>query len=446
MPRLLALALPLLLAAAAAAQPLSFGSAENPAEAVAAGRSRLLLDVMGGPSYIGVTWRGAVGLEAEAEAGPFALALGGRLRGGLHSVYGPDLDEAYDLVRLVRYVRLNPTPSLPVYARLGPLQHVQFGPGHLVRAFASTADWDRRTVGLEAAAAFPFGSLEAFAEDVRLGRLAGARLALAPLAGLGAPRLRTLRLGASALHDFRFGWEAPERTTALALEARLEVLRLDDFALSPWLSYARFLEYGSGLGLGADFAAEDLAGLGRLGLSAGLFLSGERFVPGYFGAFYAVDNPAARIWDADAYYADRSHDRPRGTPLAEAQGGTSVFLHLHALVFEALELGAYARRDYSGDALSEGALRLTLSPSRGRSVRFVFEIQRQGLTSVPSLFSNFLDENLLVFHLDYALAEPLRLYLRSRYGFARVADAPDGSARYLTQRRFEPLLGARLRF
>ena len=43
-----------------------------------------------------------------------------------------------------------------------------------------------------------------------------------------------------------------------------------------------------------------------------------------------------------------------------------------------------------------------------------------------------------------ALAGPARLFLRSRYGYTRVADGPDSTERYLVERRFEPFVGVRL--
>ena len=71
-------------------------------------------------------------------------------------------------------------------------------------------------------------------------------------------------------------------------------------------------------------------------------------------------------------------------------------------------------------------------------------MQREGRTSLRSLFDDFRDQNVLVFHLDYALPGPARLYLRSRYGYRRVADGPGGQERYLVERRFEPFVGLRL--
>jgi hypothetical protein len=421
-----------------------FGSADAPTERLPSrfGALAARADVYGGPSYIGVEWRTGVGFDAEATAGRFSLGLGGRLHVGADGLYDPDTDEPYDALRLVRYARIDPTPRLPVYARIGPLSNVTLGEGHLVHQLQTTTAWDERTVGAEAAVQLPWVRLVGFADDVRLGGLVGGRVTVAPFPASLRPRLRSLLIGASAVTDL--GLPAEQATTALSVDARFALLQLGDFALSPFASYAQFFEYGQSVGAGVEFASRELIGLGRVGATLGLFQSGEQFIPGYFNAFYALDNPEARIWEADAYYRARGTDRTVGTPLADAASSFSVYFRLRALVFEAFEFSTFVRRAYSDDPLSEAGLRLVLSPNNGDPFRFIFEVQRQGRTSFGSLFSEFRDQNSLIFHLDYALAGPLRLFIRSRYGYTRVDDGPDGTARFLVERRFEPFVGVRV--
>ncbi len=113
-------------------------------------------------------------------------------------------------------------------------------------------------------------------------------------------------------------------------------------------------------------------------------------------------------------------------------------------MLDAFELVHYLRRDYAGDNGAFG-LRVALSPDRGRRLRFVFDIQRQGLTGLTDLFSDVVDEAILTFRLDYSFAPPFRMFVRSRYGYRRVDDLPDGTARYLVERRFEPMVGVLIR-
>ncbi len=437
-----------LLAASATAQPstlppFDFGAADDPLEMplrdVRPAAARVT--AFGGPSYIGVAWRGGLGMEADLAAGPVSLGLGGRLRLG-NGLYEEDFDETYDLVRLVRYARLDPTPRLPVYARVGPLEHVTLGTGHLVRAFQTTSAWDERTVGAEAAVQLPFLRLLGFTGDVRLGGVAGGRAEVAPFERAFNPALQSLTVGATAVTDL--GLPADTATTAFALDARFALWRLGDFAFSPYASYAQFTEYGDGFGGGVEFASRDLAGFGRFGAAVGFFQSSSQFVPGSFNAFYPVSNPQARVWNADQFYASDSAFAPAGTPLAEASGGFSLTFALRALVFNAFEFVGYVRRDYSDDLLTESTLRLVFAPGGGDPFRFVFEVQQQGRDSFFDLFRDYEDQNVLVFHLDYALSGPAWLTIRSRYGYQRQADGPGGEERFLVERRFEPFVGVRV--
>lgn len=431
--------------AAAPAQPLTFGSADDPAEApprdVRPTEARV--SVMGGPAYIGAQWRSGLGLEFEAATGPLSLHIGGRLHAGVNGLYEPETDELYDLVRAIQHIRFDPTPTIPIYARLGPLRGVTLGTGHLVRSLQTTSAWNERTVGLEAAARVRFLNVAAFASDARLNGLVGGRVGTTPFGRGQRPGLPSLELGATALTDL--GLPDSLATTAFNVDARIDLLHLGDFALASYASYAQYLEYGSGFGAGVEFGGRDLGGFGRLSATAGFFVSGAAFIPGYFNAFYPISNPESGIWNADAFYSDIA-DQTVGTPLAEAEGGTSLVFGLRALVFGGFEFATYVRRDYSSDPLSEAGLRLALTPGRGDRFRFLFDVQRQGRTSFWNLFGDFRDQNVLLFHIDYALVGPARLFIRSRYGYRRVADATEGQARYLVERRFEPLIGIRAAF
>ena len=442
MPRLLPLLL--LLAGPVAAQtvaPLDFGAADDPAELPPRDvrTTEMRLSALGGPAYIGTEWHTGLGVKVEAAAGPFSMHLGTRLHAGVDGLRERETDELYDLVRAVRFVRFDPQ-EVPVYARLGPLERVTLGPGHLVRSFQTTSAWDERTVGAEAAARFPGVELAAFASDVRLNGLVGGRVGVTPFGGR-RPGLPSLHVGATALTDL--GLPGEIATTAFGLDAEFDALRLGDFALAPYVTYARFLEYGEGYGAGVTFGGRDLGGFGRLAATAGFTVSSDEFIPGYFNAFYPLANPESGIWNADAYYRDVA-DSTAHTPLAAADGGTAIHVGLHALVFSGFELSAFAKRSYTDAPLSEAGFRLALTPGRGERFRFVFDVQRQGRTSFWSLFGDFRDQNLLVFHIDYAFSDLARLFVRSRYGFRRVDDASDGSARHLVERRFEPLVGLRV--
>jgi len=443
---LLLLLLATALAASPAAQPIpfAFGSADDPDEPSAPPgfRPAARAALYAGPSYIGTRWRVGAGAEATGTLGPLSVALEGRLRASPAGLYEPDLNEPYDALRAVRYARLNPTARLPLYARLGPLTRTTLGTGLLVRDLHTTAAWDERTVGVEAALHLPLLDLEAFTADVRMDRLVGGRVALRPLAASRHPRRRSLTLGASAIRDP--GALGAPPLTAVAAEAHLDVLYLGDFHLRPYAAAAQYLDLGRGGTIGVAFGSDDLAGFGRAHAAAGLTFSTARFIPGYFNAFYAVDNPAARIVNSDAYFRDRATAEAVGTPLEASTGGTALVLEARALVFHQVELAPYLRRDFGGST-GEFGLRLAATPGGGETLRLLFELHRQGLTGLRALFSDITDEAVLAFTLDYQVTGPVRLSLRSSYGYVRVSPPGQRPALYLVERRFEPMVGVTLR-
>lgn len=440
------LTLGLLLAAlcpAGVAQPITFGSADDPTEAALDPLGRMArLAAFAGPSYIGVNWRAGIGVEAEGTVGPFSVWVDGRLRAGFDGVYEPDIDEPYDAVRLLRYARLSPTARLPIYLRFGPLARTTLGEGLLVQSLGTYAAWEERTVGIEMAFRSAAVDVEAFSGDVRPNNLVGGAVTLRPFGRARQPGRRSLSVHAEAVHDL--GLDQNVGTTAIAAGARSDIAVLGDFSVTPYASHARYLNYGSATAIGAAIGSPDIVGVGRANASIGLIFSSEAFIPGFFGAFYSVHNPDAGIVSSDAYFRDRATEQRVGTRLADAPAGTALTFNLQALVFDAFELSQYIRRDFDG-ATGAYALRLIVSPARGRDVRFHFELHRQGVEGLRTLFSDLVDEAILVFALDYSVSPPLRLFIRSRYGYTPAGTFADGSDRFLIERRFEPMVGVSFR-
>jgi hypothetical protein len=448
LPFLLALAAALPASDRAQAQRVSFGSAEDPLELHGAALARPVrrAQLVGGLSFLAPTWHGAAGAEVEAAAGRFSVGLGGVVRAEFDGTrYAPDASETYDLARAVRYVRLNPRPGQPVYARIGPTRHVTMGSGALADAFASDADPDRFSIGAEAAVAGERGVVQVFTDDLRFGQsVVGGYAAFRPFASALSPLQRGFRIGAGAVHDLGLGGDAS--TTAFQVDVRTRLGDDGDLALRPWASYAQYLEFGQGAGLGLDLAADDLVGAGRARLRAGLWYSGERFIPGYFGPFYAVSNPGARIIGADPYFADERQIRAVDLPLAEAPGGLSTEVGFEAAIFESVLVDVQARFDFSDANLNTSRFRIAARPGVD-GLLVSFALYRKGLRNVGSLFSSLEDDqNRLVLDLEYPLPGAFRLVVRSRYGYARLADDAGGDRRYLVQRRFEPMIALRAAF
>jgi hypothetical protein len=156
LPPALLLWLTLLLAASAGtsgAQPMRFGSADDPGEQLQRDwwKRESTLDVMGGLSLIAAQWRTSTNVSLDLVTRSLTARLGGTLRTGLYGTYRPDFDEPYDLLRLASFVRYNPPPRnlSSFHFRGGPLRRLRLGTGHLVNFYNTTAAWDDRTFGVE---------------------------------------------------------------------------------------------------------------------------------------------------------------------------------------------------------------------------------------------------------------------------------------------------------
>lgn len=126
--------------------------------------------------------------------------------------------------------------------------------------------------------------------------------------------------------------------------------------------------------------------------------------------------------------------------LDEARGGNAFFTEIHLLFPRSFELWYFFRRHYGTQRLSTFHLRLFL---RTRELQFQTGISRAGLDDFFSLFQKMGDQSWLLFEVRYRLGRMLWLLVHARYTFERLETAPDGTRRYLVQRRFEPMAGFR---
>lgn len=432
-----------------AAQPIDFGSADDPMEQprTLLGAPWLVGAAYAGPSHLNDTWRAAGAIALEGRAGPWSLGLGGSLHLGSDGMYDPETDETYDLARLLRYARHDPTPSLPVYARIGPTANVSLGRGHLVRGYRTTTSIDERRIGAEFAIGSGRARFGAFTGDVRMNNLAGAFVEVSPVSGSESPVISSLRLGGGIVHSFADLLDGLPRPTAIQFEASARAFQFGELSVVPFASYAEFLNYGRSLGGGVEAGSENLIGAGRTTLRLSLFFSGEGFVPGYFNPFYSVSGDAGRIVTADSFLdADTLTTELAGVPLSETTRGVDLLTEFNLLVFRSFEISYHFRRHYGDERLSDFSLRFASRPRFLDGLRVEFGMERQGLGGFFSLFTGLKDQNALVFDVDFPLAGSTHLSIRSRYGYRRLPDAEDGTARYIVQRRFEPLIGVRYVF
>jgi hypothetical protein len=130
--------------------------------------------------------------------------------------------------------------------------------------------------------------------------------------------------------------------------------------------------------------------------------------------------------------------------LPAGNGANDLLVELHLVSDDSFEFWYSFRRHYGAQRLSELHFRAFLRAAQ--RVRLEVGIDRGGLGSFFTVFSNMDDQSALVFGTDYQIAPPFYLFLRALYSYERVDDNEDTAQRYLVQRRFEPMVGIRLRF
>ena len=429
-----------------AAQPLGFGSADDPRELISRGlfQDARHLDLMTGPSLIASRLRGAGTFSLDVATDRLAARIGGTLRAFYSSTYNPDLDEPYDLVRLLTFARYQRSPRSRLYLRAGPTDRMRLGTGHVVNFFSTTASWDDRTVEAEAMWSNPFLDVAAFSDNVFFDGVVGGRVALRPFAAVQDRRAREIELGFNYATDLGEAVAQPSRLEAYNVDLRFTAMNPGDFDLAPYLSYAWYAGLGRSFGAGVSLESYNFIDIGRFRLRLGLHRNTDRFVSGYIGSFYTVNGPGARILDSDAFLGDAAEESFVGVPLDSIRAGTDLVTELRLLFFERFELWYFFQRHFGAQALSQYHFRLFFRATD--QLLLDLSLDRGGLESFFSLFEALNDETALLFHADYQLAEPFWIFLRARYSFERIREMPDGTRRYLVQRRFEPMAGVRFSF
>ena len=428
-----------------AAQPIRFGAADDPREHLQRvwWKREQTLHLLGGLSLIGPQWRGAGHASADLVTRPATAHLGATFRAGYFGEYSPDLDEPYDALRAISFLRYNPPPEVPMHLRVGTLERLRLGTGHVVNFFSSSVAWDERTVGAEGFYRTAPVTVAAFTDNVTADGLVGGRLGVRPLYRAASTRWRTATLGLNYVTDLAERPPGTDRLEAFNVDASFVAFRSGQIDFVPFASVAWYRDYGSGISFGADLESENFIDLLSFRLRMALFYNGESFIPTYVNTFYTVHSPTARILDSGADARPRA-DALAGIPLADAAGGNDLLTEFRLLMIERFELWYSFRRHYGSQRLSEYHLHFFLRIYD--RMRLNVAIDRTGLAGFFSTFTALDDQSALDFGIDYRLLRNLWLSVDARYTFERVSDGPDGTERYLVQRRFEPFTGLYFRF
>jgi hypothetical protein len=215
-----------------------------------------------------------------------------------------DFNEAYDYLRLIRYVRYGLKRD-PLYVRVGALDYARLGHGSIVHMYCNSASYDARKIGLELDADFEKFGFESMYGDVAGAAVLGVRGYLKPLqytSAAGIPIIGSLEMGVTFASDFnpdahRTWGDAVGLTqraqgggslSIIGLDLGLPLLSLNFLRSTLYADYAKIFDYGSGVATGVDL---DFTGLQVVTLSAKYErrFAGDQFLPSYFDALYERD-------------------------------------------------------------------------------------------------------------------------------------------------------------
>lgn len=419
------------LALPALGQAFLFGSLDDPAEqsSIAWWQARTHARTNTGFSLIGPQWRTAVEAEIESHGARTSLLLSGVLRAGVYGAYDPDTDEAYDLLRTVRFARYRDIRKNR-YLRIGPLNRTRLGSGHLVNFFSTETARDERTVGAEARIAGRFVEIQAFSEDVLSIGLLGARISVSPFSARSG-LISSFSVAASLVTDRRSVLDSGSYLRGQESDIRVEAFRTGGFSFSPFLSFARIPDFGQGLLFGADIQNENFIDLASLHFRLALQYNSSDFQPGYFGSFYTVSSHRAQI-------LVENETGIAGVALSDIKRGNSINTELRLLIFDRFEFWYAFQRYHGVQTLSEYHVRLFF-----RTDRFKLGIgqDRRGLTGFTSLFKQLGHENRMRFTFNYRLIGPLWVNMDAHYTYLRLSEPSQGREQFIVQRRFSPLVG-----
>ncbi len=424
-------------------QPVSFGSADDPMEAFGFPRwqSSVGVEAMGGFSLIGAQWRTAGNFSVEYLSQSISARADGTIRAGIYGTYDRDMDETYDIARLIRYVRIEPSRS-SLYLRIGSTNRLRLGTGHVVNFYSSRTDWDDRSIGIEATWGGRFLRLSAFADNFLLDRVIGGRVAWHPLSWARDEKARSLELGAAYVLDRRrVGLD--RALEAYNFDLQFTAANIGDILLKPFATFSWYEDAGSGLGVGGELASDNFVDVARFRLRVAVYYSEEGFIPGYVGSFYRVSSPLARILKSEDLSPTDSVGAVAGYSIADANRATSLETELRLLFFGRFELWYNFRRHFGSQALSEYHVRLYFRAGR---INAYIAQDRGGLRHFFTLFNDLGDQTSMEFQTDYRFTPGFWLFVRARYSYEEVERAADGTHRFVVQRRFEPFSGFRWRF
>lgn len=202
-----------------------------------------------------------------------------------------DFNEAYDYLRILRYVRWAHKKD-PVYVRVGALDYARLGHGSIMYMYRNSPNYEQRKIGVEFDVDGERYGFESVYSDVAGAGVLGLRPYFRPLRSTPAgdvPILGGLEVGATYAADFH-NRAKPGRSPLVifGFDVGFPLISLSSLNSTLYSDYAKIVDYGSGVTVGVDL---NFTGLGLVTLNAKYErrFMGDQFLPSYFDAFYEME-------------------------------------------------------------------------------------------------------------------------------------------------------------
>ena len=214
-----------------------------------------------------------------------------------------DWDEAYDILRRIRYFRYSTKNNPdPFYARIGDLDASRLGHGFIMNYYNNSLIYDERKIGLEFEYDFKSGGIEWMTNNLGKAEIFGARGYYRPLRTLtNIPILRQFAVGATYVTDVslsdtlkRVDSGADDNISIIGFDAELPIIRTSMARLFIYGDVAKIVDHGSGQAAGIRLHLRGIGGLFSIGAQLERRFLGREFLPTYFDPFYERDRDTKR--------------------------------------------------------------------------------------------------------------------------------------------------------
>ncbi len=383
-----------------------------------------------------------INLMPELSFGKLGVGLDLNIRVGQDGkIRTEDFDEAYDYLRIIRYIRWGLKKD-PVYFRIGTLDYARIGHGFILYMYRNSASYDLRRVGLEFDLDFEKFGFETVYGDVAGGSVLGTRGYVRPLKYTtlaNAPILGNLEAGVTYAADFNLNanktWGDATGTVQKAqdggalsifgVDIGLPIISLSILNSTLYADYAKIVNYGSGFATGIDL---NFSGLGLVTLGGKLerrFLR-DQFLPAYFGPLYERE----RYIPLDTTFISKAQVLKK----AVAQSGYYGEVFINALGIIRI-IGGYQSFD---DLPNSGILHFELET--GNTVPGVLLRGGYDKKNIGQVFT--VDNNSVLYaQIGYKPLPYLIVSTLYEWTFTEEKDQSGRVVGYKTQRRIEPKIG-----